>query len=135
MPELAEGDSVALEHKQMSRPTPLPDYYAILGLPVSATAEQVKRAYYNLARRYHPDLHGQTQNERIKLINEAYSILSDLTQRAAYDTLLRRQQQAQQLTALLQRQQRAAQRTPEISWGEGVVGFVRELKKGLREEP
>ena len=115
-------------------PIPLPDYYAILSLPASATREQIKHAYHRLARRYHPDLNGQSASERIKLINEAYDILSDLTKRAAYDTLLQRQQQAQRIATLLRHQQAMAHRTPEMSWGEGVVGFMRELQKGLRDD-
>jgi len=69
----------------------LPDYYAILSVPIGASAEQVERAYRLLARMSHPDAfpndtHGQAwANERMKQINEAYAVLSDPAQRSEYD--------------------------------------------------
>ncbi|MGZ8475603.1 MAG: J domain-containing protein [Candidatus Limnocylindria bacterium] len=64
-----------------------PDPYAILGVSRDATPLQVARAHRNLAKRHHPDLHeGATDAaERMRRINEAWSILSNPIQRAEYD--------------------------------------------------
>jgi len=62
------------------------DYYEVLGVGRSASAEEVKKAYRLLARRYHPDVNKEADAEtRFKEINEAYEILSDQQKRAAYD--------------------------------------------------
>lgn len=63
------------------------DYYEILGLDKSADADAIKRAYRQLAKKYHPDLHpGDAEAEKsFKEVNEAYSILSDPEQKAKYD--------------------------------------------------
>lgn len=64
------------------------DYYAIMGLPRDATAEQVKQAYRKLARKYHPDVSKETDAERrFKEVGEAYEVLRDPEKRAAYDQL------------------------------------------------
>lgn len=62
------------------------DYYKILGIHRSATDAEIKRAYHQLAREYHPDLNkGHEAEERFKEINEAYEVLSDRRKRAQYD--------------------------------------------------
>jgi molecular chaperone DnaJ len=60
------------------------DYYKILGIPRNASQEEIKRAYYRLAHKYHPDKGGDP--EKFKEINEAYRILSDPEKRRQYDT-------------------------------------------------
>jgi curved DNA-binding protein len=66
------------------------DYYATLGVPREGTADEVKKAYRRLARKYHPDLSKEPDAEtRMKEINEAYAVLSDPEKRAAYDQLAR----------------------------------------------
>lgn len=52
--------------------------YQILGISASATEEEVKSAYYKLAKQYHPDLKPDYA-EKFKIINEAYNILKDPT--------------------------------------------------------
>ena len=56
----------------------VPDnYYAILGVPIDADDDTLKRAYRQLARRYHPDLAGPEGAVHMKRINRAYDVLSD----------------------------------------------------------
>ena len=67
--------------------TDFKDYYAILGVSKTATADDIKRAYRKLARKYHPDLNpGDTAAEaRFKDLNEAHEVLSDPQKRQQYD--------------------------------------------------
>jgi curved DNA-binding protein len=66
------------------------DYYAIMGVPRDATAEQIKQAYRRLARKYHPDVSKEPDAEaRFKEVGEAYEVLRDPARRAAYDQLLK----------------------------------------------
>jgi WD40 repeat protein len=64
------------------------NYYAILGVPLDADEDTLKRAYRQLARRYHPDLAGPGGAIEMKRINRAYAVLSDPEQRRAYDTVI-----------------------------------------------
>lgn len=63
------------------------DYYSILGVNRGAQQDEIKRAYRNLARRYHPDLNkGDSDAEaRFKEISEAYEVLGDMERRRRYD--------------------------------------------------
>jgi curved DNA-binding protein len=64
------------------------DYYAVMGVPREATAEQIKQAYRKLARKYHPDVSKEADAEqRFKEVGEAYEVLRDEQKRAAYDQL------------------------------------------------
>lgn len=60
------------------------DYYNILGVPSSATQDEIKRAFRKQARQHHPDRAGGDE-ESFKKINEAYQVLSDEQKRAQYD--------------------------------------------------
>ena len=62
------------------------DYYEVLGVQRGASKEEVKRAFRQLARQYHPDVNKAADAEtRFKEINEAYEVLSDDEKRARYD--------------------------------------------------
>ncbi len=64
------------------------DYYRVLDVPRDASAEDIRRAYRRLARRYHPDVSQEIEaEERFKEINEAHEVLGDPAKRAAYDLL------------------------------------------------
>ena len=64
------------------------DYYKTLGVARDASAEEVKKAFRKLARKYHPDVSKEKDAEaRMKEINEANAVLSDPEKRAAYDQL------------------------------------------------
>jgi molecular chaperone DnaJ len=65
---------------------PRPDYYKTLGVDKKASAEEVKKAYRKLARKYHPDTNSDAGAEdRFKEIQEAYDVLSDPDKRKSYD--------------------------------------------------
>src|SRR5579859_66777 len=64
------------------------NFYAILGVPLDADPETLKRAYRQLARRYHPDLAGPEGAVQMKRINRAYDVLSDPEKRLNYDTII-----------------------------------------------
>jgi len=67
------------------------DYYEVLGVPRDASADAIKKAFRQLARKYHPDVSKAPDAEaRMKEINEANAVLSDPERRVAYDQLLAR---------------------------------------------
>ncbi len=78
--------------------TDFKDYYQVLGINKDASAEEIKKAYRKLARKYHPDLNpGDEKAEaRFKEINEAQEILSDPEKRAKYERYGQYWQQAGQ---------------------------------------
>jgi len=64
------------------------DYYAILGLERGASADDIKKSYRKLARKYHPDVSTEKDaEEKFKEMQEAYETLKDPEKRAAYDQL------------------------------------------------
>jgi curved DNA-binding protein len=64
------------------------DYYQIMGLDKKAGAEEIKKAYRKLARKYHPDVSSEADaEEKFKEVAEAYETLKDPEKRAAYDQL------------------------------------------------
>lgn len=65
------------------------DYYKILGIEGNATEQQIKEAYHELAFQYHPDRNKDhpSATEKMKEINEAYSVLSNSQKRRQYDAL------------------------------------------------
>jgi len=103
------------------------NYYDLLEVSPSATLAEIKRSYHRLARLHHPDLNKEALDIHIKRLNLAYQTLRDPHKRAAYDEQLAGEQRQ---AALRLQTKRAA----EMTWKEGFIGFVNELKKGLREE-
>jgi DnaJ-class molecular chaperone len=68
----------------------LKDYYSVLGVSQDASAEDIKRAFRQLAMCYHPDRNPENTEEageKFKEINEAYEVLSDKQRRWQYDRL------------------------------------------------
>ena len=72
------------------------DYYAVLGLPITAEASHVRKRYLMIAKSLHPDIHGRNCDEKevatqylSKLVNPAYSVLSQERERTEYSAILR----------------------------------------------
>lgn len=67
------------------------DYYQVLGVPESASADEIKKAYRKLAKQYHPDANqgDPTAAERFKEVGEAYAVLHDEGKRKQYDQMRR----------------------------------------------
>jgi len=61
------------------------DYYAVLGVARDASETDIKRAFRELARKFHPDVNATDEGEKFREINEAYATLSDRDNRARYD--------------------------------------------------
>ena len=64
------------------------DYYDTLGVPRNADEKEIQKAYRSLARKFHPDVCKEPgAEEKFKVINEAYGVLSDAQKRAQYDQM------------------------------------------------
>ena len=63
------------------------DYYDVLGIARDASSDEIKKAYRQLARKFHPDVNqgDASSEEKFKEVAEAYEVLSDAQKRGAYD--------------------------------------------------
>src|SRR3989344_4417173 len=60
------------------------DYYEVLGVKKGASKDEIKKAFYKLAHKYHPDKK-EGDEKKFKEVNEAYQVLSDDSKRSKYD--------------------------------------------------
>ena len=89
------------------------DYYKILGVDRKASAEDIKKAYRRLARKYHPDVSKEANaEEKFKELGEAYEVLRDTEKRAQYDQFGGQYRHGQSFT-------------PPPGWQESAGGFGR----------
>src|SRR5437868_4654223 len=100
------------------------DYYAVLGVDRSATAEEIKKAYRKLARQHHPDLNPDNKeaHKKFQQINEAHEVLSDPEKRKKYDQYGKDWKHAEQFEQARQSQQH--------SGGGGWEGFGGQAQEG-----
>lgn len=71
----------------------LKNYYKILGVKRTASADDIKKAFYELARKFHPDKNENADSiDKFNEINEAYRILGNLDERLKYSIILRQRE-------------------------------------------
>src|SRR5439155_12398998 len=92
-------------------PVQFQDYYDTLGVPCTATEDEIKKAFRKLAWKHHPDVNpgDKSAEEQFKKINEAYEVLSDKEKRQKYDRFGENWKTGQQFT-------------PPPEWGPGQRG-------------
>ena len=101
-------------------------HYEVLGVRLTATADQVKRAYYRKARAYHPDAHAGSSPEvldeaqrAMAALNAAWNVLGDVQLRAEYDRALEQAKEAVAPQGRRARRAREAPRVPAFELGSG----------------
>ena len=111
------------------------DYYQVLGLPRSASADDIKKAYRRLARQFHPDMHsGAKKSEmekKFKELNAAHEVLGDPGNRKKYDQYGANWEQAEAYEQARRQAGARGQSGPETSFGgEGFSDLFENLFKG-----
>src|ERR1700704_1034244 len=107
------------------------DYYEVLGVPRTATEDQIRKEYRRLARKYHPDVNpgDKSAEAKFKEINAAYEVLSDADKRRKYDKYGDRWEHADQIeeqqrqTANAGQYFRTAQSSRRAGTGTATGGF------------
>lgn len=108
------------------------DYYKILKISPNATAEEIKKAYRQLALKYHPDKnHGdKTAEAKFKELVQAYEILSDIQERKKYDLLHNKVKQTKSAENS-QKQKTGEQKNEEPVTPLAFLTFFRDLRKNI----
>ena len=91
------------------------NYYEILGVSRNSSAKDIKKAYYQLAKKYHPDTNKGDPNasKKFQEVSEAYEVLSDDTKRKEYDAW---GSTSEQMGMGMGSQQQANQNTRDFNW-------------------
>lgn len=109
------------------------DYYKIMGLERDASADEIKRAYRRLARKYHPDVSKEADAERhFKEVQEAYAVLKDPEKRKAYDQIGQRWKVGQAFHTPPGWKREFSFKPEDIDAGEGFSDFFESLFGGAR---
>ena len=108
------------------------DYYEVLGVPKTAEAKEIKKAYRKLARKYHPDVNPNDPEAKKKFqqVNEAHEVLSDPEKRKKYDQYGKDWEHAEAFEKARQQQQQAGGRRYTYSDGGGSYTFSGDFGEG-----
>ncbi len=111
------------------------DYYKILGVSRDATADEIKKSYRKLARKYHPDVSSEPNaEEKFKQVKEAYEVLKDVEKRKAYDAIGSGWKQGQGFTPPPGWESRPGGEGVRPEFREGFSDFFESLFGGLGQE-
>ena len=107
------------------------DYYEILGVNKNADAKQIKSAYLNMLKKYHPDIYEGDKaiaQRKTQEINLAYDTLSDTSKKQAYDNSLKN------ISSLPKTKVQTKQSSNEIAWYKRVFVEIKKLKQQKKEK-
>lgn len=107
------------------------NFYAVLGVPIDADPEAIRRAYRILARRYHPDKGAGSSSEKFRQIAEAYDTLIDPRRRQGYDLSLTEPSTPRRVV----RYPKTAHAEPMRQESPAVFGRVTNYSYGISSDP